>query len=499
MTNKTAPNSRRAQNNQPSEGSSDQESFDFEDDFEIELELDSSQDSPSDVLEGDPDQDENSFIGEQTGPKSQSDIQNGTDSASIQVTSNTGKDGPLDAEGLAANTEQTGTSVEESDVLAETKKVSENKKEAKPAPEKADLVQPKLGFEDYFEFKEGELSELEIEANSPLSGRDFTILDEELDLQESLSLESAIEAIIFATDKPIKITEIIDILQGEGDEFSPGESFQKCSRKEVEAAIESLRREYRNRGGGVQLESFPGEGYQFLTVTTASHLMQKMFSKKPRPLSRAALETLAIVAYRQPVTRADIEFVRGVDAGSIIKNLLDRELVYCCGRKEDSGRPMLFATTTEFLKVFRLKSLEDLPPLAAFQPPSEGVSEALDLADKGEQEVDVEGFIGDSSQDATDVSKGLHGLSGEFEEDSGQGLDFELEHSASSMPKKDDISPQAYQIDERDVEGAQIDFEEGEDNVTFSGATHDADTEVPVTNGSELSPTSGGMDQGKPD
>src|ERR1700759_1099496 len=81
---------------------------------------------------------------------------------------------------------------------------------------------------------------------------------------------------------------------------------------------------------------------------------RKIIFKRPRPLSRAAQETLAIVAYRQPVSRADIEFIRGTDSGSIIKNLLERDLICCVGRKDIPGKPMLFGTTEEFLRVYRL-------------------------------------------------------------------------------------------------------------------------------------------------
>ena len=134
--------------------------------------------------------------------------------------------------------------------------------------------------------------------------------------------------------------------------------------------------------------------------------MERLFSSRPRPLSRAALETLSVIAYRQPVTRADIEFIRGVDAGSIIKNLLDRELIACVGRKEDSGRPMLFGTTKEFLKVFSLNTLSDLPPLAAFQPSAEVVGDALKKMN-GEEEVDVEGFVGDETREEPSIGDGV--------------------------------------------------------------------------------------------
>jgi segregation and condensation protein B len=181
---------------------------------------------------------------------------------------------------------------------------------------------------------------------------------------EAMSLTSSIEALVFAAPSPLKPAQILDILQD-----------PSLSVRQISDTISDLRRFYKERGGGFNLVETP-DGFRFETTSAASNLMERLFSQSPRPLSRAAQETLAIVAYRQPVTRADIEFIRGVDAGSIIKNLLERGLIHCTGRKEDAGRPMLFETTTTFLQVFSLTSLEDLPPLSAFQPSSEMVAHA---------------------------------------------------------------------------------------------------------------------------
>jgi hypothetical protein len=130
--------------------------------------------------------------------------------------------------------------------------------------------------------------------------------------------------------------------------------------------------------------------------------MEKQFSSRPRPLSRAALETLAVIAYRQKgskgVTRAEVEFIRGVDAGSIFKTLVERNLLTCTGRKEIPGRPMMFGVTDEFLKIFQLGSINDLPPLESFQTPQDVLDAASQkIADfEAEQEgVDTEEFIAD--------------------------------------------------------------------------------------------------------
>ncbi len=235
-------------------------------------------------------------------------------------------------------------------------------------------------------------------ADQEQADHSLTFAEQESDglcFTEQLSLQGQVEAILFASPKPMKPSEIADIIQDEDHDIAVAD---------VEAVITHLMRQYEESGGGFTLIHEKGVGYQFQTVPAASRLMEKMFSSRPRPLSRAALETLSIIAYRQPTTRAEIEYVRGVDAGSIIKNLLDRELIRCVGRKEDAGRPMVFGTTAEFLKVFNLKTLGDLPPLASFQPPSDILKNSqIDI--KGP--VDVEEFVGDQDQEQPEVSVGL--------------------------------------------------------------------------------------------
>jgi segregation and condensation protein B len=206
-------------------------------------------------------------------------------------------------------------------------------------------------------------------------------------MQELLTLEAQVESVIFASPKAVKVGDILEIIGGE-----------TAGAKEIQDAIDGLLVFYEERGGGFKLEHVRGGGYQFRTAPAAAPLMEKIFASRPRPLSRAAQETLAIIAYRQPATRADIEFIRGVDAGSIIKNLLERDLIKCVGRKEDSGRPMVFGTTDEFLRVYQLDSLKDLPPLDSFQPSQDMVQAAVSrLAE--EDEVDVAEFIDDQTDD----------------------------------------------------------------------------------------------------
>lgn len=205
----------------------------------------------------------------------------------------------------------------------------------------------------------------------------------------NLQLKDMIEAIIFASEKPLKPYEIIDILE-----------IEDLSVHLVLEKIEELRDEYEKREGGFFVFGSVDNGFCFRTGEQYGPLMERMFSNRPRPISRAAQETLAIIAYRQPVTRADIEFIRGVDAGSIIKNLLDRDLITCTGRKEDSpGRPMVFGTTDEFLKVFQLSSLKDLLPLESFQPDREAMKAAKSKIESAEEAPNAANIIENSGLD----------------------------------------------------------------------------------------------------
>lgn len=199
----------------------------------------------------------------------------------------------------------------------------------------------------------------------------------------AMRLEARVEAVLFATSKPLKEQEILDLI---------GDPTVKLA--DVEATLATLLQFYEERQGGFRLHYIKRLGYQFQSSDDAAAMMERMFASRPRPISRAALETLAIIAYRQPVTRAEVEFIRGVDAGSIFKTLLERDLIKCTGRKEVIGRPMMFGTTDEFLKVFNLSSVKDLPPLEAFQPSRDVLKGAKERLEEGlDSLVDVEQYI----------------------------------------------------------------------------------------------------------
>lgn len=134
------------------------------------------------------------------------------------------------------------------------------------------------------------------------------------------------------------------------------------SRAKIKLAIEELQEDYRGRG--IELVAVAG-GYRFQTIEALSPYLQCMWQEKSPKYSRATLETLAVIAYRQPVTRGDIEFIRGVAVSShTMKSLSDRHWIRAVGHKEVPGRPVLYATTADFLAYFGLDTIADLPPLS---------------------------------------------------------------------------------------------------------------------------------------
>nr|WP_267961995.1 SMC-Scp complex subunit ScpB [Shewanella sp. AS1] len=165
-------------------------------------------------------------------------------------------------------------------------------------------------------------------------------------------LKQLIEASLFVMAKTVSIKQLTE---GVLADFS-------VSRSRIKAALDELQQDYQGRG--VTLVSVAG-GYRFQTIEMLSPYLQRLWQEKAPKYSRATLETLAVIAYRQPVTRGDIEQVRGVAVGShIMKTLSDRNWIKIVGHKEVPGRPALYATTTEFLAYFGLDRIADLPELS---------------------------------------------------------------------------------------------------------------------------------------
>jgi segregation and condensation protein B len=158
-----------------------------------------------------------------------------------------------------------------------------------------------------------------------------------------------VEALILAAPEPISAARLAEILP-------------YGKRKRVTELVRELNEEYEAQGRAFEIWEVAG-GFQMRTRPGFASYVKQLHRLSALRLSRAALETLALVAYRQPVTRAEIEGVRGVDPGPILRNLIDRKLVRIAGHRDVPGRPMLYATARRFLEVFGMNSLEDLPTL----------------------------------------------------------------------------------------------------------------------------------------
>ena len=158
-----------------------------------------------------------------------------------------------------------------------------------------------------------------------------------------------VEALVLSSPEPISAAKLAEIIP-------------YCEPGEVKDLVSELNTEYAGQDRSFEIWEVAG-GYQIRTRAEFSGYLQKLQKERALRLSQAALETLAIIAYRQPVTRAEIEDVRGVDAGATVKSLLERHLIRIAGQREVPGRPMLYGTTRRFLEIFGLESLKNLPTL----------------------------------------------------------------------------------------------------------------------------------------
>ena len=188
-------------------------------------------------------------------------------------------------------------------------------------------------------------------ADSELQGDEVSAAGDEL------TTESVVEAVLFASDEPLTEARLADIIE--------------IGAKQVRQHIDNLNEKYEANSNAFRIEQIAG-GYQMLTLSPYNHWLKKMLRvRSETKLSPAALETLAIIAYKQPVMRADIEAIRGVAVGEIIRALCYKGLVKIVGRAEVVGRPMLYGTTKRFLEIFGLNTLKDLPKVEELKrPPS---------------------------------------------------------------------------------------------------------------------------------
>jgi segregation and condensation protein B len=242
---------------------------------------------------------------------------------------------------------------------------------------------------------------------------------------------AAVESLLFLAEKPVSPDEI---RQSTGLE-----------RPRILQALNELSGHYRAGVSGVVLQEVAG-GWQLRTAPECSPFARRFLKVKPQRLTRAALETLSIVAYRQPVTRPEIEEIRGVDSGAVVKALLERKLIKILGKKEEPGRPILYGTSREFLEFFSLKDLASLPTLREFHELSEEHREIVEKEAPPERL--VEGIVDELSDTA---------LQSTLEERRAQGDQAlaELEQAMDRAGQKGKAAAAALAAGKADPEGSE--------------------------------------------
>jgi segregation and condensation protein B len=172
---------------------------------------------------------------------------------------------------------------------------------------------------------------------------------DDVEAVDEAGLGAVIESMLLASGAPVPLARLVDALEGP-------------DRREVAAALRALGASYEREGRGLRLVYVAG-GYQLRSAPEHARWVRRLLGGRPPRLSRPLLETLAIVAYRQPCTRPEIEAIRGVDVDAVLASLVERRLIRILGRKDAPGRPILYGTTKDFLEVFDLPDVQALPPL----------------------------------------------------------------------------------------------------------------------------------------
>ncbi len=201
-----------------------------------------------------------------------------------------------------------------------------------------------------------------------------------------MNLKSIVESLLFVNERPIPLAELLQILG--------------VNRKDLEKAVEELSHDYESRASGICIVQVAG-GYQMCSHPDNAEWLKKMYREKNKQrLSGASLESMAIIAYKQPITRTEIEAIRGVNCDGVARHLLSLGLIKEAGRKEVPGRPFLYITTRKFLEYFGLNSIKDLPSLEEFSQ----FSKELLPEDSGEEKSDNSIVEADSTFAREDIN-----------------------------------------------------------------------------------------------
>jgi len=174
-------------------------------------------------------------------------------------------------------------------------------------------------------------------------------------IMDEVEIKPILESLIFISDNPVRLDTLIEILP-------------ESNKEAILEGIEQIKREYGEATKGFELIEVAG-GYQFRTKPRWAEWVNRLKKAKAVKLSRSALETLAIIAYRQPIIRPEIEEIRGVDSGWVLRTLLEKGLIRIVSRRDIPGRPIVYGTTKAFLELFNLNTLSDLPTLKEIEPP----------------------------------------------------------------------------------------------------------------------------------
>jgi segregation and condensation protein B len=261
---------------------------------------------------------------------------------------------------------------------------------------------------------------------------------------EQQQLKNTIEAVLMSAEKPLKVNEIEAVFAGDND---------MPTRDEIRKTLQLLTEDYENRGFELKQVA---SGFRIQVKQGYSEWVGRLWEEKPARYSRALLETLALIAYRQPITRGEIEEIRGVSVSSnIIKTLMEREWIKVLGHKDVPGKPALYGSTKEFLDYFNLKSLEELPTLA----------ELKDL-DQMHQELDL---------DIDNTAAGEQGNAEESSAEEGETVgSAETDAAAGEVDEKADAEVEA----ETDVDTEVAASDDSEDETVASSDADEADVDV---------------------
>ncbi len=217
------------------------------------------------------------------------------------------------------------------------------------------------------------LKDIEILDEKDLSLDDDGSFDGEGGLWPVERLKPVVEALLFASGDPLQVKRVCQAVEG-------------ATRDEVLDALEAVGQDYAGRG--IRLAEVAG-GWQLRTAPEHHAFVKRLFKERPQRLTRAAVETMAIVAYKQPCTRADIEAIRGVDCGGVLESLVERRFLRIAGRRDVPGRPLVYATTKEFLELFGLKNLRELPTLVELGDDIKDMAEAGHFGESEDAEAPI--------------------------------------------------------------------------------------------------------------